>query len=238
MTMKTTMTVLAAMLLSSTAAFADDPAGNPNTGTPDSTAAPTPKENLPAPVSTHDPAPPVASPGATLPPGGIVEQAGVGGPVAYGRAGVLELGGSAGLALANNMRDLNFSPSIGWFVADNLELSGILSVSNVKAGDQDATMWGAVVEPSYHIPFNRSTFAFLGMGIGAAYENQLGTGLAVAPRVGMNILVGRSGVLTPSLTYEYTSHGTTTTPNGSAEDVTVVELTSALRMNIGYTAMW
>lgn len=227
-----------AMCLGAQLAAADpQPAQTPpdNTqGTPERTAAPTEPAALPEPVSTHDPAPPVASPSATLPAGGIVEQAGVGGPVGYGRPGVLELGGSAGLTIASGIRDMNFSPSIGWFVANNLELSAIASVAHVKASDQSATVWSALVEPSYHLPFNRTMFGFLGLGVGAAYEQKLGTGLAVAPRIGANFLVGRSGMITPALSYEYITHNAM----DSESDVTLVAVTSALRVNVGYTAMW
>ncbi len=201
-------------------------------------APPTADENLPPPQSDNDPAPPVAAPDATLPPGGVVEQAGIGGVVGYGRAGVLELGGSAGLMMAPDFRTVNVSPSIGWFIADNLELSAILGVSNIKAGDESATVWSAVAEPSYHFPFNRTTFAFAGIGIGAAYVNDLGTGLAVAPRIGANFLVGRSGVLTPSLSYEYTTHDIQEVQTSDMQSVQVLSVSSALRINIGYTAMW
>jgi hypothetical protein len=204
----------------------------------DETAPPTAEESLPPPASDNDPAPPVAAPGAELPPGNVVEQAGIGGSVGYGRAGVLELGGSAGLMIAPDFRTVNFSPMIGWFVADNLELSAILGVSHIKAGEESATMMSALVEPSYHIPFNRSTFAFLGMGIGAAYVNDLGAGLAVAPRIGANFMVGRSGVLTPSLSYEYTTHDVDKVGEDMGKDITRVAASSALRINIGYTAMW
>ena len=202
-------------------------------GTPGATAPPSPQGTLPPSQSDDDPAPPVASPGIDLPPTGIVEQAGVGGQVGYGRAGVLELGGSAGLMLASDFRNVTVSPTVGWFVADNLELSAILSVSNIKAGDESSTMWSAVAEPSYHLPFNRTMFGFVGLGVGAAYEEKLGAGLAVAPRIGGNFLIGRSGVLTPSLQYQYITHNTMT-----EDDVTTVALTSALQFNVGYTAMW
>ena len=201
-------------------------------------APPTAEENLPAPTSDSDPAPPVAAPAAELPPGGIVRQAGIGGVVGYGRAGVLELGGSAGLMLASDFRNVNVSPSIGWFLADNLELTGILSVSNIKTGEESATIWSALVEPSYHVPFNRSMFAFGGIGIGASYVSELGAGLAVAPRVGMNFMVGRSGVLTPSISYEYTTHDVESVDSGDMQNVSLVQVSSALRVNIGYTAMW
>ena len=225
-------TIFAAVLLvgASTAMAEDDIATE---GTPGSTAAPTKPSQLPPSQSDNDPAPPVASPIATLPDGNVVQQAGVGGQVGYGRAGVLELGGSAGLMLSSNFRNITVAPQIGWFVADNLELSAILSVSNIKTGDEDATMWSALAEPSYHIPFNRTMFGFVGMGIGAAYEQKLGAGLAVAPRIGANFLVGRSGILTPSLQYQYISHN-----QMSEDDVTTVALTIALQVNLGYTAMW
>lgn len=225
---------LAALATPALAQAPADPASADDT----KTAPPTPPEQLPKPTSDNDPAPPVASPDVALPPGGIVEQAGIGGVVGYGRAGVLELGGSAGLMIASGFRNINVSPSIGWFVADNLELSAILGVSNVKAGDEDATVFSALVEPSYNIPFNRTTFGFLGMGIGGAYVSELGGGLAVAPRIGAKFLVGRSGILSPSLSYEYTTHSVDDAGEDMGKDLALVAVSSALRVNIGYTAMW
>lgn len=236
-------TIFASVLLmaSSTVAMADEPApvvpsdGSTSDGnaTPGATAAPTAPAQLPEAKSDNDVQPEVASPG--MPPGGIVSQAGVGGVVGYGRAGVLELGGSAGFSFASDYRSMNFSPTIGWFLADNLEISAIVSVANIKTGDQQSTLWSALAEPSYHIPINRSIFAFLGVGAGAAHVSGLGTGFALAPRLGMNFMVGRSGVLTPSLAYQYTTIDSTMAAPG---DVTVVALTSSVRFNIGYTAMW
>jgi hypothetical protein len=232
-TMTKTILSSCALLFTASAAVADDQPDDAGTGTPDKVAPPSPAGTLPPSQSDDDVQPPVASPGAQLPDTGIVEQAGVGGVVGYGRAGVLELGGSAGLQMSSEFRSLSLNPSIGWFVADNLELSAILGVNNIKAGDESATMWSAVIEPSYHLPFNRSVFGFVGMGVGAAYEQRLGAGLAVAPRIGANFLVGRSGVLTPSLQYQYITHNSMV-----EDDVTVVALTSALSVNVGYTAMW
>lgn len=201
-------------------------------GTPMSNAAPNNGEPLPPARSDHDEQPPVPTPG--IPSGGIVSQAGVGGVVGYGRAGVLELGGSAGLQVASDFRSMNLSPTVGWFVIDNIELSGILTVGNIKTDNQSSTLWSALIEPSYHHPFNRSLFGFIGLGVGASYVSGLGTGLAVAPRLGMNFMVGRSGVLTPSLSYQYTSHDTMTNNN----EVTLVTVSSSTRFNVGYTAMW
>jgi hypothetical protein len=220
-------------------AFADDEGVVGNT--PEATAPPTPVNQLPPAQSDADPAPPVPQPNIPGLTGDVVEQAGVGGIVGYGRAGVLELGGSAGLTMAQDIRALNFSPSIGWFLVDNFELSGILDVANLKAGEgSSATIWSALVEPSFHLPFNRSMFGFIGMGVGAAYVSELGTGMAVAPRIGMDFLVGRSGILRPSLSYQYTTHdamASGSTVDGTA-DVTLVAISSALRFNIGYSSMW
>lgn len=231
----------ASLLLGSSLAWADEPqpAGDPQpAGTPNRNAPPTPTGQLPPPESTHQEAPPVplpALPGVSPP----VEQAGIGGPVGYGRAGVLELGGFFGLNAAQNVRDLNFSPQVGWFLVDNLELSAIGSVANIKAGSEETTMWSALVEPSLHLPFNREVFGFVGMGVGAAYISNLGSGMAVAPRLGMNMMIGRSGILSPSLTYEYTTHNTDTMTNANGtKDVTLIAISSALRVNVGYTVMW
>ncbi len=84
-----------------------------------------PSSELPPPQSFNDPKPQPAAP--ALPSGGITEQAGVGGTQAYGRAGVLELGGSAGFTAASGLTAVNISPSVGWFFIDNLELSAIIS---------------------------------------------------------------------------------------------------------------
>jgi hypothetical protein len=216
---------------------APDP--DPDAHTPESTAAPTPSGQLPPAQSDADPAPPVPTPNIPGLNGNIVEQAGVGGTVGYARAGVLELGGAAGLTLAQDIRAVNFSPSIGWFLVDNFEISAILDVTNLKAGGDSATLFSALIEPSFHLPFNRSMFGFIGMGVGAAYASELGGGLAVAPRIGLEFLVGRSGILRPSLQYEYTTHDAM----GSVDDegntnVTLVAISSALRFNIGYSTMW
>jgi hypothetical protein len=231
-----------ALLATSTVVIADDeaapaPDSTPSStgeGTPGTTAAPTPSDELPKSQSDNDAQPEVASPG--LPAGGIISQAGVGGLVGYGRAGVLELGGSAGFAFASDYRSITVAPTIGWFLADNFEISAIVSISNIKVEDSSSTLWSALLEPSYHIPFNRTMFGFLGLGAGAAHVSGLGTGFAVAPRIGANFMVGRSGVLTPSLSYEYTTIDSGMDDPNSG--VTTVALTSAVRFNIGYTAMW
>jgi hypothetical protein len=197
------------------------------------------QDDLPTPASDDDPQPPVAKPIAA--DTGVVKQAGVGGDVAYGRAGVLELGGSAGFTATSDFMAFAFQPTIGWFFSDNMQLSAIMGVQYVSTeGDgvrqgASATTVSLLAEPSYHVPFNRNVFGFLGLGIGAAYADGPGMGFAFAPRLGANLLVGRSGILTPSLSYRYTTHDAVPQMEDGMDYVAV---STALMMNVGYTVMW
>jgi hypothetical protein len=193
--------------------------------------APANDGDLPPVESDNDPQPEVATPG--VPPGGFVEQAGVGGKVGYGRAGVVELGGSAGFTAGGDLTQVNVAPSIGWFVADNLELTGIVDVAYADTEMGDATLVTALVEPSYHLPFNRTTFGFFGLGLGGSYVSGPGMAFAMAPRLGGNFLVGRSGILTPSVSWQYNTHDSEETGDG-----VLLQVSSAVRANIGYTVMW
>ncbi|MCG5051974.1 MAG: hypothetical protein KA712_03350 [Myxococcales bacterium] len=164
---------------------------------------------------------------------GIIRQAGIGGPVAYARAGVLELGGSVGFTVANDVQSIDVSPSIGWFIADNLELSAILGITYVNADDSDATFAKLLFEPSYHLPFNDMLFGFLGIGLGGTYSSDVDLGFAVAPRLGVNVMVGRSGILTPAISWIYSTNDVTDSGQGQ-----LVQVSNALTMNVGYTVMW
>jgi hypothetical protein len=224
------------------AAFAQDVPADPD-GANEGVAEPAQAEplsppndgDLPAPKSDDDPLPEVATPG--VPSGGIVKQAGVGGDTGYGRAGVLELGGSASFRAGSGFTQASIAPSVGWFLADNFQISGMFDLGYVEQDDNSAMLTSLLVEPSYHIPFNRSVFGFLGIGLGAAHVEDLGLGFATAPRVGMNVLVGRSGILTPSLSWQYTTHDTDTM-EGAPADTATLAVSSAARFNIGYTVMW
>jgi hypothetical protein len=71
------------------------------------------------------------------------------------------------------------------------------------------------------------------MGVGAAYHNKSGAGVAIAPRVGVNVLVGRSGVLTPSASLNWASNGVLQTKNGDA-----LAFNTQWGANVGYSVMW
>ncbi len=191
-----------------------------------------PAETLPPAKSSHDPQPIAPTPAMTNPEG-ITKQAGVGGTQAYARVGVLELGGSAGFQESDGLTAVNVSPSIGWFIVDNLELSAIVGFNYAKAKDQDSqTFFKAVIEPSYHLPFNNFVYGFFGLGFGAAYNGK-DTGFDLAPRLGANFLVGRSGILTPAIVMDYSTSNIVNTSQG-----TLLAVKAAYGMNIGYTVMW
>jgi hypothetical protein len=194
-----------------------------------------PPNQLPAPRSDNDTLPPVPAP--TVPLSGLTRQAGVGGTQAYGRAGVMELGGAAGFSAATNYSRFELSPSIGIFVIDNLELSLLGSFSHFRVGAPDnrvtATEIKALFEPSLHLPISQVVFGFAGLGAGFNYISGQEAGLAFQPRLGMNLLIGRSGVLTPAISVAYSTVEALRTEAGR-----VLAVQTSYGMNIGYTVMW
>lgn len=79
-----------------------------------------------------------------------------------------------------------------------------------------------MVEPSYHLPFSDRLFAFAGLGIGLNYAEDPGVDLLFRPRLGLDVLVGRSGILKPA----------------AFMDVGVNDGLSAGGFEAGFTVMW
>ena len=191
------------LLLSPTAAFAQDDAQQ--TASDDDMNAPS------------DPDPHPTPPG--LEASGEFEaemerQAGTGGDVAYASKGVVEIGGHGSAELADAFTNVSIRPFAGWFVTDNLQLSGILEFgwSEVEftnpltdeTDSESSTLFGLYAEPSYHMPFSDRMLGFLGVGLGPTYDSQE-FGFAVRPRLGMDFLVGRSGIFRPALEVTYST---------------------------------
>jgi hypothetical protein len=231
------ITTAACLTIGSATALAQDAIPDPNPSDRTTVGEGTPSGSLPPPRSDFDPQPPVAAP--TVPTTGVTRQAGVGGTQAYGRAGVLELGGSAGFAAASNYSRFEISPSIGLFVVDNLQLSLLTAFNHFRIGEQNgmngtsATELKALIEPSFHLPLSQVAFAFLGVGAGVNYITEGDAGFALQPRIGANFLIGRSGVLTPALNMTYSTVEALRTPAG-----TLLAIQTSYGMNIGYTVMW
>jgi hypothetical protein len=189
------------------------------------------EDGLPKPRSDNDPRPPVAKPSGA--DAGVTAQAGIGGTQAYGRPGVMELGGSFGFNAASDYRSLSLTPTLGWFFVNNVEVSGLISVNNIKAGGESTTLLSALIEPSLHLPLTDAVFVFGGVGFGLQHADGPGTGFAVAPRLGMNLMVGRSGVFTPAFNFNYSTTDAVQTSQG-----TLLAVSMSYGLNAGYTVMW
>ncbi len=147
-------------------------------------------------VADTDPTPPAVSPSlggtvATI----VVEQAGVGGPITYGAAGVLETGGYASVAASDLGAVGILRPYVGWFVTDGFELSlaNDLVFRHVDDTGLQVTFAGTL-EPSGHIPLVTRLWLAIGCGVGVLW-NGIEAGFLATPRLGLDLLVGRSGML-------------------------------------------
>jgi hypothetical protein len=191
-------------------------------------------------VTPYDPAPPtpLTEPGSLEP--SVDDPIEPTAHATFGREGMIEVGVSAGLTMAQDIRVVNLQPQVAWFIRDQIQLAGIVGLGNLKAGEgSSATIWTLLIEPSLHLPIGPSLFGFVAMGVGAAYVDELGAGIAVAPRIGLDVLVGERGILRPSLQYAYTTQDAMAAVNDDGTtSVTLVAISSTLRFNLGYSMIW
>lgn len=195
-------------------------------------------------AQAQDPVP--TPPRPDLPQEEPVEQAGVGSRYAYSRAGVIESGGSLGLSLANEYLAFTADPMIGYFLWDNIQGSAILGVQYVNVGGVSQTRVSLVFEPSFHYPFTDTFFGFIGAGIGAAMVDpalttpegdKVGFGTALAPRFGVQTLVGRSGLLNLGARQVLTFVDVDTDVS-SYGGQTVLAFSNVFQLQAGYTIMF
>ena len=179
--------------------------------------------------SGHDPDPRV--PGVGDLEAGVHQQAGTGGDIAFAEAGVVELGGSGGLDVNSNGHILSLRPSIGWFLVNNLELSGIIEMQWARLNGNDTAVFGIFGEPSYHIPFTNRLLIFGGLGLGGAF-NDSDWGFALRPRLGLDILVGRSGIFRPAVDVTWS-----TADLVNRGGTTLVGIKTSFGVTFGYSVM-
>ncbi len=165
----------------------------------------------------------------------------------YARAGIVELGGFAHFMAAKHYSAFGIYPTFGWFPWNNIELSAIVGVSRVGQTIEDEndvpqdvsrTQLLILAEPSFHVPFSETAYGFLGLGLGLAHEARTpgpgaGPGFAVAPRLGLNLVIARSGVFTPAVQASYQTTDALATQNGSE-----LAAHSSLGFQAGYTIFW
>ena len=150
----------------------------------------------------------------------------------YAEQGILELGGSISIFDSKPVTQIAASPSFGWFFIDYVELSIITSVAYLKMVNASGKgRYGAVLEPSFHIQVVGGLFGFFGAGVGSSYAKTTGFGVEIAPRGGVNLLVGGSGVLTAAFSYMYIA-------SQHVEEGQTQPNTSVTGFQMGYTVAW
>lgn len=153
---------------------------------------------------------------------------------AYGEKWSREAGVSAGLMVAPGLFAATISPQFGWFIADHVEVSAIVSLTRLEAGMDSSTVATAILEPSYHYKIDPKTQMFAGMGFGYAYLSDQGHGATYAVRGGMQFLVGRRGLFAPTISYEFR----TQEEKLSSHSLAYLASHNALRLNFGYTSIF
>jgi hypothetical protein len=123
--------------------------------------------------------------------------AGMGSDLAYAEKSVVELGGMLAITHASQTTILRLAPSAGYFVFDSLELTLFPEFSVIDVSGTTDVSIGVMIEPSYHIAFSDTLYGFGGVGFGIRYSDDPGVDFALRPALGVDIMVGRSGILKP-----------------------------------------
>lgn len=175
-----------------------------------------------------EPAPPVAAPEVevtTRPPIKTARD--------YTERYVREIGGHAGFLIAPELYSVTIAPSFGWFIADHVQLSTLLSLTSIKSGADTSTIVTATLEPSYHLRIDPKTYLFGGFGFGYSYIRDQGSGLTYTLRVGAQFLFRGDNLFIPSISYDFR-----TNENDDMESVAAAASQRALRINLGYAMMF
>lgn len=169
--------------------------------------------------------------------------AGVGSGVAYSTRGTGEFGGSMSFSAAPGVTSFSADPMAGFFILDNVRLATVMGIRHVNTDDGPATnRLSLLLEPSVHFPINDGLFWAGGLGLGGAMTDGLEDGkfvggFAVAPRTGLQLLVGRSGLLNLGVRYSMVFS------NASADlepatGQAVLSFVNTLDVQAGYTVMF
>jgi hypothetical protein len=150
----------------------------------------------------------------------------------YADERVHEAGASAGFVIARKFHSMTVTPSFGWFIADNVQVSTLVSFTSIKAGAEQSTIVTTTIEPSYHRRLDHRTFVFGGMGFGYSYFHRYDSGLTYTLRTGLQFLIGRTHLFIPSLSYDFRSN------KPEMPTLTEIAAESALRFNLGYSKLW
>lgn len=134
----------------------------------------------------------------------VHEQAGVGGPLAYASATVLEVGGSGSLSAAGDQLFMRMAPTVGWFVLDGLQLSYTHEIYVTRRASEYEVATAVLLGGSAHFRLNDRLLVATGTDCGALYNGKQ-WGVEVRPTFTLDILVGRSAVLHPGILLAWSS---------------------------------
>lgn len=135
----------------------------------------------------------------------VIEQVGVGGPVAYGSAGVFEVGGSGALIASQDYVMAKFAPTVGLFIYDGIQLAYTHEIYGGTATEGTQVTTFAILDLTLHLRLNDRLLGFFGAGPGVFYNgNELGMGGKA--RAGLDVLIGRSGLFRPAAFFSLTSN--------------------------------
>lgn len=149
----------------------------------------------PAVVEEEEPPPVGVAESGWEPDPTVVEQVGVGSRVPYGAQNVLEVGGSGSAFYTGTGFYGRIAPFAGWFIIDGLELTYSNEVNiGLRDGEDLRVAFIMSLEPSLHLPLIDHMWLAIGAAGGVLY-NGVEAGAVVSPRVGIDLLVGRSGML-------------------------------------------
>ena len=234
--------LIAALGFFASPAFADDdPYDDDDNKDDDTVTSPSGGVNGP---STTDPTvkPDAPAPEIPNPAEDVRTYAGVGSDMAYSEKGVGEFGGSMSLALADGLFNASADPTLGYFLWDNLELSGVIGVRHLAVEGESADQLSLMAEPSVHLPINDGLFWVGGVGVGPAVMDtsatKLDSGLALAPRTGVQILLGRSGLLNLGGRYSAVFSDVETNTSGPFEGEALLGFRNTFELQGGYTVMF
>ncbi len=144
----------------------------------------------------------------------VAHDAGVGSPLAYARQSVVEVGGTIGLLNFSRTTNFRFAPSIGYFIVDGLELTLFADMNILHTGGSSCdagevgcipedgntdVRFALILEPSYHIPLSDAFYLFGGVGLGVQFARDPKADFIVRPKLGADLLVGRSAIFKPAL---------------------------------------
>src|SRR5690606_27020118 len=90
---------------------------------------------------------------------------------------------------------------------DNIEVAAILGIRTLSVDGDSRSQFSLMGEPSLHVPLTEQLYAFGGLGVGigvAPRDDSVHTGLAAAPRLGVQYMIGRSGILNLGARYQLT----------------------------------